>query len=111
MEGAQNNSQILSFINSQMKLGQANQMNNEEQAKMIETLKKFQEFMNAQQDVKKEIQNLNNNKNLLKNKDNNIRESEDDFEKNEIFNNLEKENIDENINDNNNKENNFENNL
>ena len=50
MEDAQNNTQILAFINAQMKSDSNNQMNTEEQAKMIETLKKFQEFINIQKE-------------------------------------------------------------
>ena len=66
MEDAQNNSKILAFINSQLKSGNINQLNNEEQAKMIETLKQFQQFINNQQDI-----NSDNNK--QGNKDNNIK--------------------------------------
>ena len=49
MEDAQNNTQILAFINAQIKSGSTNQMSTEEQEKMIETLKKFQQFINTQQ--------------------------------------------------------------
>ena len=48
MENIKNNPQILAFINSQMQTGLSNQLNNEEQAKMIETLMKFQQFINNQ---------------------------------------------------------------
>ena len=69
MESAQNNSQILAFINAQMQSGINNQLNNEEQAKMIETLKQFQKFINQQ--------DINSDNNKQGNKDNNIKENED----------------------------------
>ena len=74
MENIKNNPQILAFINSQMQTGLSNQLNNEEQAKMIETLMKFQQFINNQNQ-----NNLNNINNKEQNNISNIKNNNNNF--------------------------------
>ena len=87
MENIKNNPQILAFINSQMNIGKSDQLNNIEQQKMIETLMKFQQFINQN------ANNENNNNNIEKqmevqnciNEPKNDEQQNDEINKNDIY--------------------------